>query len=200
MGSSPRVRGKPTHTLTQRVNARLIPACAGKTSSKSAVLPIRRAHPRVCGENTLENLEKRGVHGSSPRVRGKRQLASQRPCFRGLIPACAGKTFSGEDFTGGKRAHPRVCGENGRGAPPQLHKAGSSPRVRGKQKGSTFDFEWNGLIPACAGKTRTRPCGHAAMPAHPRVCGENPHAGYTSIHVLGSSPRVRGKLAAVLAR
>ena len=50
------------------------------------------------------------------------------------------------------------------------------------------------LIPACAGKTRSR-CGPAQPSrAHPRVCGENQCGDVETYPVRGSSPRVRGKL------
>ena len=52
------------------------------------------------------------------------------------------------------RAHPRVCGENqGESSAAKVH-AGSSPRVRGKLPAESVDIVAEGLIPACAGKTR----------------------------------------------
>ena len=51
-----------------------------------------------------------------------------------------------------------------------------------------------GLIPACAGKTK----GCHTLPirewAHPRVCGENEAVLACRLYGVGSSPRVRGKL------
>ena len=76
-----------------------------------------------------------------------------------LIPACAGKT--GDDCEAGDRrgAHPRVCGENAAldRSPKALQ--GSSPRVRGKLNNGLIGDRLEGLIPACAGKTR---CGDLA--------------------------------------
>ena len=73
-GSSPRVRGKPLNGLHHLSSSRLIPACAGKTFSLCARESVLRAHPRVCGENNrLQNIVNRG-QGSSPRVRGKREV------------------------------------------------------------------------------------------------------------------------------
>ena len=91
----------------------------------------------------------------------------------GLIPACAGKTYSLVVMMWTSRAHPRVCGEN-RTATPRASKAdGSSPRVRGKQLGSAEVDNLAGLIPACAGKTVQAFLPAHAPEAHPRVCGEN---------------------------
>ena len=70
---------------------------------------------------------------------------------------------------------------------------GSSPRVRGKQAREGYPFLFDGLIPACAGKTRTAPSTASASEAHPRVCGENRPLLAPYVPLGGSSPRVRGK-------
>ena len=70
-GSSPRVRGKRTHSGPHGRRRGLIPACAGKTMSSGVVFTARWAHPRVCGENAIARAAGPGFEGSSPRVRGK---------------------------------------------------------------------------------------------------------------------------------
>ena len=70
-GSSPRVRGKPPVDAVGVGDARLIPACAGKTKRPRPGPCLSRAHPRVCGENTSTSGAGRRPCGSSPRVRGK---------------------------------------------------------------------------------------------------------------------------------
>ena len=131
-GSSPRVRGKQRHPQARPDEAGLIPACAGKTSLARSAPQMRRAHPRVCGENLRDGGGDEVPPGSSPRVRGKLGAVRSRLDRLGLIPACAGKTPGSAG--GGSRgsAHPRVCGENA--AFETFHPAvgGSSPRVRGK--------------------------------------------------------------------
>ena len=92
-GSSPRVRGKPSCTLTVAGQRGLIPACAGKTSRLAVLLGCLGAHPRVCGENKGVAVLGKGMKGSSPRVRGKRTLFAFFWFVCGLIPACAGKTI-----------------------------------------------------------------------------------------------------------
>ena len=91
-GSSPRVRGKLGSAGKSMTNFGLIPACAGKTHSTCrAKLPCR-AHPRVCGENSIAAVRVLTDTGSSPRVRGKpSDWLDEAACSR-LIPACAGKT------------------------------------------------------------------------------------------------------------
>ena len=134
-GSSPRVRGKrPAHSLCTIT---------------------RLAHPRVCGENMMDNDSIGRKSGSSPRVRGKRlSSASDRSQSR-LIPACAGKTSLRGRNSNGRRAHPRVCGENCVLTICRVRKRGSSPRVRGKHNSIRSERKPNRLIPACAGKTNS---------------------------------------------
>ena len=131
--------------------------------------------------------------GSPPRVRGKpprRRLQRPRPR---LTPACAGKTRPRWTRQSHRRAHPRVCGENGTPGMAVHVVEGSPPRVRGKLVGygpHSFDGR---LTPACAGKTRMDRHHPPPRRAHPRVCGENRRAGAASQDGNGSPPRVRGK-------
>ena len=213
-GSSPRVRGKRALESRSRLGGRLIPACAGKTSSATRATPPRpahprvcgenfcqgmrsppsRAHPRVCGENSTGNayiIKSTAAHprvcgenhspailssvcdGSSPRVRGKLLEGLRISRFRGLIPACAGKTGPHSERILRTKAHPRVCGENSVSGTSRVLSPGSSPRVRGKLRITDLPRWMTGLIPACAGKTSPSPPRKNQGPAHPRVCGEN---------------------------
>ena len=74
VGSSPRVRGKHPSSVWLRVACGLIPACAGKTHRSGTGTSSATAHPRVCEENIRGVAGCVGVHGSSPRVRGKQQI------------------------------------------------------------------------------------------------------------------------------
>ena len=71
MGSSPRVRGKPSGSFYLRFHVGLIPACAGKTETRLLTCQLVVAHPRVCGENSRTMRISSHDAGSSPRVRGK---------------------------------------------------------------------------------------------------------------------------------
>ena len=75
---------------------------------------------------------------------------------------------------------------------PEVHRIGSSPRVRGTQSCPDRLARGCRFIPACAGNTARVVATLPALPVHPRVCGE--HTGCIgSIGVItGSSPRVRG--------
>ena len=70
--------------------------------------------------------------------------------------------------------------------------AGSSPHVRGALIMQKRFFHGRGIIPACAGSTRT---GHRLPEClwdHPRMCGEHLDAGSEQKPCPGSSPHVRG--------
>ena len=163
-----------------RVVVGLIPARAGKTTMRFLLFDISSAHPRACGENDLVAWFQELPGGSSPRVRGKLQLARVAGFHRGLIPARAGKTATAPPRRRVPRAHPRACGENLKSPPRPLLDPGSSPRVRGKQQGPLRSGVSTRLIPARAGKT-LRPSERLSPPP-------------------GSSPRVRGKPTAVSVR
>ena len=193
LGSSPRVRGKRGATHHRRAVRRLIPACAGKTRTRTGSSSASRAHPRVCGENCCCCQPSDRHRGSSPRVRGKQSSRSSTPRLPGLIPACAGKTPGVSPPSSLLGAHPRVCGENNPRPREQTSAVGSSPRVRGKRQQAAPDLLQGRLIPACAGKTSQPPAAPSQCPAHPRVCGENLWAITVRMSVVGSSPRVRGK-------
>ena len=91
-GSSPRVRGKHRRWHPRLRAHRLIPARAGKTSTRASPRSRRRAHPRACGENTSGSPSSPPEPGSSPRVRGKRERLTLTAAPSRLIPARAGKT------------------------------------------------------------------------------------------------------------
>ena len=110
-GSPPRVRGK-AHAVRAAVGAvGITPACAGKRMDKQLDKAICKDHPRVCGEKP-KNFTLNALRiGSPPRVRGKARAIAATSKWRGITPACAGK--SAPDHRGLTRGwdHPRVCGE-----------------------------------------------------------------------------------------
>ena len=152
-GSSPRMRGKLGPLNPKRRAPRLIPAYAGKTRAIVFRPVLRRAHPRVCGENLTVNENGEISGGSSPRMRGKRHGGRRKLSRDRLIPAYAGKTWCGIRPRRTERAHPRVCGENITGRRDLDIAPGSSPRMRGKHAAKKGASTISGLIPAYAGKT-----------------------------------------------
>ena len=73
---------------------------------------------------------------------------------------------------------------------------GSSPRVRGTRDAGRRPVEADRFIPACAGNAERGALIKIDRPVHPRVCGERATICFRSNSASGSSPRVRGTLAA----
>ena len=131
-GSSPRGRGKQRIGLQSEEKGGLIPARAGKTHPSTPRPPNWAAHPRAGGENQRVPARRSARLGSSPRGRGKPHHLTP-PIMQGrLIPARAGKTWSGVVSVDMGWAHPRAGGENAVAWSEQERADGSSPHGRGK--------------------------------------------------------------------
>ena len=87
-----------------------------------------------------------------------------------------------------------MCGENKQTGIFQKQKKGSPPRVRGKPCEYGICDECPGITPACAGKTNEVDDEVDDNEDHPRVCGENQSLVLVVTMIMGSPPRVRGKL------
>ena len=92
-GSPPRVRGKLAATGLKYFQARITPACAGKTHRRKGESDRTQDHPRVCGENRVFSGRRARQQGSPPRVRGKPRQAASLLTEPRITPACAGKTL-----------------------------------------------------------------------------------------------------------
>ena len=91
-GSPPRVREKPVRICRCVYNARITPACAGKTFCFDFHSKLFWDHPRVCGKNVLFYKRRLLAKGSPPRVREKHEDGKITDATSGITPACAGKT------------------------------------------------------------------------------------------------------------
>ncbi len=195
-GSSPRVRGTPPHSPERPDHPRFIPACAGNTGCLWLESRDSPVHPRVCGEHGRPWNLTISSTGSSPRVRGTLiDVTSQRSRSR-FIPACAGNTFPFPPCLQSPPVHPRVCGEHDYFASQGEPEDGSSPRVRGTQRIRYRSTRLRRFIPACAGNTAPKGDDEVPTAVHPRVCGEHTVQFVVKANSAGSSPRVRGTLAA----
>ena len=74
---------------------------------------------------------------------------------------------------------------------------GSSPRMRGTQHRLECAMVWFRFIPAHAGNTRTNIVKTVGPSVHPRACGEHNAINCGNAIAIGSSPRMRGTLAAL---
>ena len=132
--------------------------------------------------------------GSSPRVRGRPVNCLKVSMSPGLIPASAGQTAPSLPRSRSPRAHPRECGADRRPAQSGSDQAGSSPRVRGRQRSMGSSPRSSGLIPASAGQTTAINHLFEITGAHPRECGADESTSMRQRNREGSSPRVRGRL------
>ena len=145
------------------------------------------------GENWSGMCHLLGGLGTSPRARGKPDTFDDVINVVGNIPACAGKTAGTPKHSRRHAEHPRVRGENHGEFPHATSRTGTSPRARGKLANGEAIREKPRNIPACAGKTRSRPATVPGWAEHPRVRGENPILKLVIPTYFGTSPRARGK-------
>ncbi len=172
-GSSPHVRGARLERDENPSGSGIIPACAGSTDRVGAAGSLVGDHPRMCGEHITPNPFANAVLGSSPHVRGA-LLQRQRHRIRaGIIPACAGSTWSMAIGTAWDGDHPRMCGEHRISVNTVSSSAGSSPHVRGAHNIVGHLIHITGIIPACAGSTARDTSKIAVFRDHPRMCGEH---------------------------
>ena len=173
---------------------RITPAYAGKSLPCPALLRFRQDHPRVCGEKhthlngTFLNL------GSPPRMRGKAPLLSKAPSECGITPAYAGKSDYRCVTAQAYWDHPRVCGEKYFAIRDKVAKKGSPPRMRGKVVVPVKSSACCRITPAYAGKSCPAVYGNRLAQDHPRVCGEKVAIARLLPCLLGSPPRMRGKV------
>ena len=191
-GSSPRLRGTANSNPFTHLLIRFIPAPAGN-SSMLRWPPWRRAvHPRACGEQCGVAVGVTGKTGSSPRLRGTvLSIKDHLPCNR-FIPAPAGNSAASGIRACRPPVHPRACGEQRCFRDSRMSAAGSSPRLRGTVKS---ELEYNPrlrFIPAPAGNRHTWQFVSRPISVHPRACGEQAWASFSTVFDGGSSPRLRG--------
>ncbi len=191
-GSSPRARGTGELDRGERSRVGIIPASAGKSTSRRAGLETVGDHPRERGEQVLQGTARTAADGSSPRARGTaRRDADPHPC-RGIIPASAGNRplrpaprILGTD-------HPRERGEQSPALIAASHSWGSSPRARGTAVCDEDDGSARGIIPASAGNSSGGCGGRGWRGDHPRERGEQQWWMWWARMEGGSSPRARG--------
>ncbi len=153
LGSSPHARGTLFcgHSICSFVG--IIPACAGNTVPVWLGVELVQDHPRMRGEHVLLPLSMIVVMGSSPHARGTQKQHHHQQSRRGIIPACAGNTPSGERCTRRCQDHPRMRGEHVNVLVVALVLVGSSPHARGTPDDLLRPVCAQGIIPACAGNT-----------------------------------------------
>ena len=150
------MRGSPAAIRASDDGLRIIPACAGKPRAGRRTSPRAWDYPRVCGEAFTLHAQLQNLKGLSPRVRGSRVVVEASVMPGGIIPACAGKPDPGSPASPRAQDYPRVCGEALHRANLQSRIKGLSPRVRGSPPLRLPQQAASRIIPACAGKPRSR--------------------------------------------
>ena len=132
-GSPPHARGRQLAVFDDEVDARITPACAGKTMGGRAPKRGGPDHPRMRGEDSFADFLTLLTSGSPPHARGRPQPGDHRRGLGRITPACAGKTptpiLSRKTFPD----HPRMRGEDLRHRGRRHRKIGSPPHARGRQ-------------------------------------------------------------------
>ena len=118
------------------IESGIIPANTGKMDRTYGSTSSSSDHPREYGENGQNIWVHVIVIGSSPRIRGKLDVAANRPVCEGIIPANTGKIT--------RLGNPR-------------YKPADHPREYGENTWSTrIDMQRGGIIPANTGKIHQR--------------------------------------------
>ena len=110
-GSSPRMRGARSGSVGRVPLVRII-ADAGSTEDVFLLTRSEQDHPRGCGEHVCPEFARDDVMGSSPRMRGARNVINQRVVKLRIIPADAGSTVPNLGDITKIEDHPRGCGEH----------------------------------------------------------------------------------------
>ena len=111
----------------------------------------------------------------------------------GITPACAGKSLRLPRLAGLVGNHPRVRGEEWARRASHERELESPPRARGREPGLVFGVCWNGITPACAGKSSpTAKVAITAMESPPRARGRD-GLDDGQLVVRGITPACAGK-------
>ena len=127
-------------------------------------------------------------------MRGKGPQHLPPALQNGITPAYAGKSFGSFCFLSFRQDHPRVCGEKQAAVALPQPVLGSPPRMRGKACLTLIIRLLLGITPAHAGKSLPAVLKCPPTRDHPRVCGEKRRVRSWRALLLGSPPRMRGKV------
>ena len=132
--------------------------------------------------------------GSSPHARGAQPRQKPTVIVVGIIPACAGSTWSMANFAGHCQDHPRMRGEHARDSCVMARPVGSSPHARGARVSAIAPAPASRIIPACAGSTFLSVLVLQTPRDHPRMREEHSHGIAAPRPRWGSSPHAQGAL------
>ena len=192
-GSPPHARGRPLYPYVMESKMRITPACAGKTRWQDAISFRRWDHPRMRGEDCLENIVIVFWAGSPPHARGRLTVPEAQKYNYRITPACAGKTIFTHICVGDSTDHPRMRGEDVDALNTLDEFRGSPPHARGRHVHHALAPEPARITPACAGKTFSEHMWAKVRPDHPRMRGEDYIRCWSRTSSNGSPPHARGR-------
>ena len=152
-GSPPHARGRQFFFERVLADVGITPACAGKTSCSTRSISPGSDHPRMRGEDIMEQTRDFHGKGSPPHARGRRASYPARYSTLRITPACAGKTTAEHKGPILGWDHPRMRGEDTQTQLPLGTEQGSPPHARGRPLFRGAAPACRGITPACAGKT-----------------------------------------------
>ena len=153
LGSSPHSRGTQSEILNDFMDAGIIPAFAGNTTSAIGGFAAGGDHPRIRGEHPFKTPFSSSGLGSSPHSRGTLRYCRIKISFPGIIPAFAGNTTTLNNQNRAYKDHPRIRGEHHILRFLTSAQSGSSPHSRGTRLATQSPKAQPGIIPAFAGNT-----------------------------------------------
>ncbi len=130
-GSPPPARGTVRHRRPRRELPGITPACAGNSPSPRCWGWEPRDHPRLRGEQQVDNRPARRIGGSPPPARGTATTRRDRKLSARITPACAGNRSGPAGATSRRRDHPRLRGEQQTVNTSGPERPGSPPPARG---------------------------------------------------------------------
>ena len=171
-GSPPHARGAGFFRNFLGAAGGITPACAGSSQCKGLTSAFQWDHPRMRGEQQVNDASVPVREGSPPHARGAELLMPGQPAGRGITPACAGSSSRFRIRYPAAQDHPRMRGEQ----PVRRPGAGAA----------------GGITPACAGSSDSV-LPPAVFPGdHPRMRGEQAFFRALASGIAGSPPHARG--------
>ena len=143
LGSPPPARGEDGKDFLYKCRTGITPACAGRSFFGFYLVRPTKDHPRLRGEKCLFSIILFVMAGSPPPARGEVPICLLRCRTWGITPACAGRSFSQDEFHEAREDHPRLRGE-------KLYRLGSL-------------LHYRGITPACAGRRLKKARSHAGL-------------------------------------
>ena len=180
------------------LDAGITSACAEQTGVALVARLAPKDHLRVCGADLKAKANKPTFQGSPPRVRSRRIPRDRITAERRITSACAEQTPRCLVLWRLPRDHLRVCGADLIRRIPETIEPGSPPRVRSRRCLTDIHDLRCGITSACAEQTSKPKDWRMRTGDHLRVCGADRGRKGGTLFAVGSPPRVRSRLHALL--